>query len=125
MSQDDILSLLRNGEGEFLSGQELSRRLGLSRAAVWKAVESLRKKGYEIEARTGLGYRLTSAPDALTEPDGPLLPVSQGEGHLSFRSPALPAAAGSSAACNGPGGSGPVPRGGAGLRCPAGSEMAQ
>ena len=69
MSQDDILSLLRNGEGEFLSGQELSRRLGLSRAAVWKAVESLRKKGYEIDARTGLGYRLTSAPDALTEPE--------------------------------------------------------
>ena len=66
MSRKQILELLRSEEG-FLSGQELSRRLGLSRAAVWKAVESLRKEGYEIEARTGLGYRLSAAPDVLTE----------------------------------------------------------
>ena len=38
MSRKQILELLRSEEG-FLSGQELSRRLGLSRAAVWKAVE--------------------------------------------------------------------------------------
>lgn len=67
-SREDVLSLLGR-EGAFLSGQELSRRLGLSRAAVWKAVEALRREGYEIEARTGLGYRLTAAPDALTEPE--------------------------------------------------------
>ena len=67
-SREDVLSLLRAGD-QFLSGQELSRRLGLSRAAVWKAVDALRREGYEIEARTGLGYRLTAAPDALTEPE--------------------------------------------------------
>ena len=65
-SRDAVLSLLREEEG-FLSGEALSRRLGLSRAAVWKAVDALRKEGYEIEARTGLGYRLASAPDVLTE----------------------------------------------------------
>ena len=65
-SRDAVLSLLRGEEG-FLSGQELSRRLGLTRAAVWKAVDALRREGYEIEARTGLGYRLSAAPDALTE----------------------------------------------------------
>nr|WP_325213140.1 biotin--[acetyl-CoA-carboxylase] ligase [uncultured Oscillibacter sp.] len=65
-SREDVLSLLRGEEG-FLSGQELSRRLGLSRAAVWKAVDALRAGGYEIEARTGLGYRLCAAPDVLTE----------------------------------------------------------
>lgn len=65
-SREAVLSLLRGEEG-FLSGQELSRRLGLSRAAVWKAVDALRAEGYEIEARTGLGYRLASAPDVLTE----------------------------------------------------------
>jgi len=68
MSRDDILTLLREEEG-FLSGQELSRRLGLTRAAVWKAVDALRREGYEIEARSGLGYRLAAAPDALTEPE--------------------------------------------------------
>ena len=67
-SREDVLSLLRAGD-QFLSGQELSRRLGLSRAAVWKAVDALRREGYEIEARTGLGYRLAAAPDALTEPE--------------------------------------------------------
>ncbi|WP_300691166.1 biotin--[acetyl-CoA-carboxylase] ligase [uncultured Oscillibacter sp.] len=65
-SREAVLSLLRGEEG-FLSGQELSRRLQLSRAAVWKAVDALRGEGYEIEARTGLGYRLTAAPDVLTE----------------------------------------------------------
>ncbi len=67
-SREDVLSLLRNGEG-FLSGEDLSRRLGLSRAAVWKAVDALRREGYEIEARTRLGYRLCAVPDALTEPE--------------------------------------------------------
>ena len=67
MSRQTVLALLRQREGEFLSGEELSRRLGLSRTAVWKAVDALRKEGYTIEARTGLGYRLSGAPDALTE----------------------------------------------------------
>ena len=66
MSREQVLEVLRGREG-YLSGEELSRQLGLSRAAVWKAVEGLRKAGYAIEARTGLGYRLTAAPDALTE----------------------------------------------------------
>ena len=57
MSREKVLSLLRAQEG-YLSGEELSRELGLSRAAVWKAVETLRKEGYEIEARTGLGAPL-------------------------------------------------------------------
>lgn len=67
MSRETVLELLRSGGGEFLSGQELSRHLGLSRAAVWKAVDALRREGYTIEARTGLGYRLASVPDAMTE----------------------------------------------------------
>ena len=66
MSREKVLTLLREQEG-YLTGEELSRALGLSRAAVWKAVEALRKDGYSIEARPGLGYRLTAAPDALTE----------------------------------------------------------
>lgn len=67
MSREQVYQLLRAREGSFLSGQELSRELGISRAAVWKAIDSLRRDGYTIEARTGLGYRLTAAPDALVE----------------------------------------------------------
>ena len=66
MSKERIYALLRAAGDGYVSGQELSEKLGVSRAAVWKAIDSLRQEGYAIEARTGLGYRLTAAPDALT-----------------------------------------------------------
>lgn len=67
MSKDLVCALLQKHAGNFLSGEEISRSLGISRAAVWKAVDALRKAGYTIEARTGLGYALTASPDALSE----------------------------------------------------------
>lgn len=67
MSREQILTLLRQQTGEFLSGEQISERLGLSRTAIWKAVNALRQEGYEIEARAGMGYRLLSIPDVLTE----------------------------------------------------------
>lgn len=67
MSRKAVLTLLRQREGDYVSGEELAQKLGLSRAAVWKAVDVLRSSGYEIEARTGLGYRLLAAPDVLSE----------------------------------------------------------
>lgn len=67
MSQQRVQEALQAAEGAYLSGQELSRDLGISRAAVWKAVEVLRRQGYDIEARTGRGYRLVGAPDILTQ----------------------------------------------------------
>ena len=66
MSQQRVCRALQEA-GDYLSGQELSRDLGISRAAVWKAVEVLRRQGYDIEARTGRGYRLVGAPDLLTQ----------------------------------------------------------
>ena len=69
MSRQDVLALLREQEGAFVSGEEISHRLGLSRAAIWKAVDALRREGYTVEARTGRGYRLLDAPDVLTEPE--------------------------------------------------------
>ena len=67
MSKEQVYQLLQADPEAYLSGQELSRHLGVSRAAVWKAIDSLRRDGYVIEARTGLGYRLTASPDALVE----------------------------------------------------------
>ena len=67
MSRQTMLALLRAHPGEYVSGEQVSEKLGLSRTAIWKSVDALRKAGYEIEARTGLGYRLVSAPDLLTE----------------------------------------------------------
>lgn len=64
-----ILTALRNAENGGVSGAELSRELGISRAAIWARVEELRKLGYEIEASPVLGYRLINSPDALHADD--------------------------------------------------------
>jgi BirA family biotin operon repressor/biotin-[acetyl-CoA-carboxylase] ligase len=48
-----------------VSGERISEKLGISRAAVWKHVEHLRAAGYRIEAQRAGGYRLTGAPDRL------------------------------------------------------------
>jgi BirA family biotin operon repressor/biotin-[acetyl-CoA-carboxylase] ligase len=66
MMDDEILQLLRKHPSAFLSGQEISRRLKVSRTAVWKRLRRLRTLGYEIEASTRSGYRLIQSPDLLT-----------------------------------------------------------
>ena len=54
-----ILALLRERE-DYVSGQELCQRFGVSRTAVWKAMGQLKKEGYQIEAVQNRGYRLAS-----------------------------------------------------------------
>ena len=60
-----VLLLLRQS-GDYVSGQEICDALGVSRTAVWKAINSLKEEGYQIEAVQNKGYRLVSAPDVLT-----------------------------------------------------------
>ena len=52
-----ILNRLRGAE-EFVSGQQLCEEFGVSRTAVWKAINQLKEEGYEIEAVHNKGYRL-------------------------------------------------------------------
>ncbi len=63
--RDDILGLFREKRGVYLSGEEISARLGISRTAVWKHINHLREAGYAIEAASSRGYRLTAVPDLL------------------------------------------------------------
>lgn len=60
-----ILTALEEQQG-YVSGEHLSRRLGLSRAAIWKRIETLRAEGYGIRARARRGYMLTQKPDLLS-----------------------------------------------------------
>ena len=55
---DKIITLLKSHQSEFLSGEKLSKSLGLSRAAVWKNIKKLKSLGYKIESKQNLGYRL-------------------------------------------------------------------
>ena len=60
-----VLAALRRAGGRTCSGASLSSEQGVSRAQVWKDVESLRAHGYTIEAAPGDGYRLAAVPDLL------------------------------------------------------------
>lgn len=57
----EILKLLKDSP-EYLSGQELCDRFGVSRTAVWKAVNQLKKEGFQIEAVQNKGYKLVDSP---------------------------------------------------------------
>ena len=60
----EILRYLKEAE-DYLSGQELCERLGVSRTAVWKVIRQLQEDGYEIEAVRNRGYRLAESGDVL------------------------------------------------------------
>ena len=63
--KDKILLILQSAE-DYISGEELSRQLGVSRTAVWKNINALRKQGYVINSVTNKGYLLEKSPDVLS-----------------------------------------------------------
>jgi BirA family biotin operon repressor/biotin-[acetyl-CoA-carboxylase] ligase len=60
-----IVKLLKDAAPGYVSGGDIGRRLDVSRTAVWKHVEELRKEGYSIEASTRCGYRLLPSGERL------------------------------------------------------------
>lgn len=60
-----VLAYLRANRGAYVSGAAVSRSLGISRTAVWKQINLLRKSGYQISARPHTGYHLDYEPDLL------------------------------------------------------------
>jgi BirA family biotin operon repressor/biotin-[acetyl-CoA-carboxylase] ligase len=62
--EEKIIELLKKEQG-YLSGEELSRFLGVSRQALWKHIQLLKDLGFDIAAVPHLGYHLISVPDRL------------------------------------------------------------
>ncbi|MGI0068935.1 MAG: biotin operon repressor, partial [Nitrosopumilaceae archaeon] len=62
---ENIVRLLKSHQFEFLSGQEMSRTLGLSRAAVWKNIKKLQTLGYKIQSKRNAGYKLITKTNLL------------------------------------------------------------
>ena len=60
-----VLSFLKSHNTEYLSGQDLSDVLRISRVAVWKHIKKIKELGYVIESKQKMGYRLTSNTDLL------------------------------------------------------------
>lgn len=64
--KNEILRLLKTNDG-YISGQQLCDYFQVSRTAIWKVMEQLKKEGYEIEAVRNRGYHLKKSPDVLSE----------------------------------------------------------
>lgn len=63
--KEKILTWLRERK-DYVSGQELCEHFGVSRTAIWKHINNLKKEGYEIDSVSNKGYRLISEPDLIT-----------------------------------------------------------
>jgi BirA family biotin operon repressor/biotin-[acetyl-CoA-carboxylase] ligase len=60
---DELLNMLI--DCNYVSGEDISRRLGVTRAAIWKRVEALREQGIMIESAGKKGYHLIKPVDSL------------------------------------------------------------
>lgn len=68
-TSDKILELFKKHTLSHLSGEDISKFLGISRQALWKHIEKLRDMGYSIEAVPHLGYKLLHVPDKILGPE--------------------------------------------------------
>lgn len=59
--KSEILRALREANGNFISGQALCEKAGVTRQAVWKNVGQLRECGFIIESVPNKGYSLVSS----------------------------------------------------------------
>ena len=64
MIQEKILDFLKR-KPDYVSGDQISHRLGITRQALWKHIQTLKDSGYDIVAVPHLGYKLISSPDRL------------------------------------------------------------
>ena len=64
-TKDRLLGHLKECKGDWVSGESLSRRLGVTRSAVWKIIRKLREEGYVIESSPKKGYSLSKISEML------------------------------------------------------------
>lgn len=66
-NRQSILNILQENKGTWISGEEISSSLEISRTAVWKNISFLRDKGYEIDSSSKLGYKFISGGKGIDE----------------------------------------------------------
>ena len=64
--KEQVLKFLKE-QKEYISGEEISQKLGVSRTAVWKNIKKLQAEGYVIESSTKKGYKLVDIPNVITK----------------------------------------------------------
>ena len=66
-TKEKIASLLEYNSGDYISGNSIAEKLGITRAAVWKGIKALENDGYRIDAVRNRGYRLSESNDIISE----------------------------------------------------------
>ena len=61
-----LLSCLTARPGEFVSGEEISRRLNVTRTAIWQLINDLRQEGYDVVGKPKYGYMISESSDVLS-----------------------------------------------------------
>lgn len=61
-----ILEIFENNQGKILSGEEIARKLGVSRNCIWKNINLLKKEGYAIISHSTVGYSLSCDSDVFS-----------------------------------------------------------
>ena len=65
-TREKIVAALEAAKGDYISGEELAESIGVSRNSVWKAIKTLKEQGYNIDAVTNKGYKLSSYSDIIS-----------------------------------------------------------
>nr|MCR5583593.1 biotin--[acetyl-CoA-carboxylase] ligase [Eggerthellaceae bacterium] len=70
-TREQLLTLLSQAalNQTWVSGEDAARQLGVSRAAIWKAIKTLEEEGYHFEAQRNRGYRMAEHQDVITKSD--------------------------------------------------------
>jgi BirA family biotin operon repressor/biotin-[acetyl-CoA-carboxylase] ligase len=66
-TKENIILALEASKGEYVSGESLAEDLGVSRNAVWKGVNELKKTGYPIDSVRNKGYKLNASSDIVSK----------------------------------------------------------
>ncbi len=66
-TKEAVIELLARNRGEYISGEEIGKRLNISRSAVWKGITALKAGGYNIVSVTNRGYMLQENDDNLSK----------------------------------------------------------
>ena len=66
-TKDRVIQALEKSKGEYISGEKLAGDLAVSRNAVWKAVNDLKKQGYAIDSVKNRGYMLSETSDIISK----------------------------------------------------------
>lgn len=67
--KEQIIQLFTENHDQYLSGQYLSDKLGISRTAIWKYMKELQEEGIEVEAVRKVGYKIIGKSDRMTATD--------------------------------------------------------